>query len=165
MRKKTVLLKNHGFTLVEMIVVLVMIGIIATAAGIGVLSVVEGFVYAKGNVAIVQKGQMAMAKLVRELNHLNSVHAAGPTSISFSSYRDGVLNDHTIALAGNMITYDGDILTDQVENLTLGYYDTYDGSQETTWAAARRVIEITIALTEAGGEVLEFTERVRPRNL
>jgi len=157
--------KNKGFTLIEVIIVLTMVGIIATAAGIGIVSIVQGFVFAKGNVALVQKGQVTMAKLMKELNNVSSVSAAGPESISFSSYRAGVLYDHTLAMAGNTITYDGDILTDQVDSFELGYYDAHDGAHETTWTSTRRIIEFTIALNGADGVVIEFTKRVRPRNL
>jgi len=156
---------QKGFTLIEVIVVLTMVGIIATAAGIGIVSVVQGFVFAKGNIAIVQKGQLAMAKLIRELNNLHSVTTADATSITFSSYRAGTLHVHTVALAGNTITYDGDILTDRVSDLELGYYDTYDGARESAWAATRKIVEITITMAASGGETLEFIQRVRPRNL
>jgi len=127
--------KNRGFTLIEVIVVLTMVGIIATAAGMGIVSVVEGLLFTKGNVVTVQKGQVAMAKLVKELNNLNAVTAAGSTFITFSSYRSGVPYVHTVAMAGNTITYDGDILTDQVNGFDLGYYDTYDGAREATWSS------------------------------
>lgn len=155
--------KEKGFTLLEVIVVLIIVGVIAVVAGMGIVSVVEGFIFTKMNAATVQKGQIAMARLFKECNNISAVTAAAPTSITFS--KAGVSASHTVALSGNTITFDGDIVADQVGGFELGYYDSYNSAKQATWASTRRIIEITLRLTGVGGVVSEFRERVTPRNL
>ena len=157
--------KEKGFTLLEVIVVLIIVEVIAVVAGMGIVSVVEGFIFTKMNAATVQKGQIAMARLFKECNNISAVTAAGATSITFDAYKNGVLASHTVALSGNTITFDGDIVADQVSGLDIGYYDSHNSAKQSTWAATRRIIEITIGLTGASGVVSEFRERVTPRNL
>jgi prepilin-type N-terminal cleavage/methylation domain-containing protein len=160
---------NSGFTLVEIIVVMILIGIVATVAGTGLVQVVQGMIFTKKNATTVQKGQVAITKLIKEFNNINAVTATDTTSIDFTSYKrmtDEVLSSsHTVARAGNTITLDGDIITDQVSNFSLHYYDDYDSAARTTWQSSSKIIEINLELTGAGNIVSQFQERVRPRNL
>lgn len=157
--------KEKGFTLLEVIVVLIIVGVVAAVAGMGIVSVVEGLVFTKMNAATVQKGQVAMARLVKECAGISAVTAAGATSIAFDAPKAGVSASHIVALSGNTITFDGDIVTDQVSGFDLGYYDSHNSAKQATWASTRRIIEITLRLTGAGGVVSELKERVTPRNL
>jgi len=157
--------KQQGFSLIEMIVVLILVGVLAAMAGMGIVAVVEGYVFSRLNAATVQKGQIAIAKIVKEFNNISSVTAASSSSITFTAYRAGVAYTHTITFTGNTVTYDGDVVTDQVNSFDLGYYDTYNGTKAATWTATRKVIQITISLAGAGGFVSQFQERVTPRNL
>jgi hypothetical protein len=60
---------------------------------------------------------------------------------------------------------DGDILTDNVAGLDLGYFDSYSGAKQGTWASSRRMVQITLSLKGANNNVSVFTDRVIPRNL
>jgi len=161
---------NAGFTLLELLVSLVLIGIIATLAGLGIVAVVEGFLFTKMNAATVQKGQVAMKRLVKEFNRIriNGVTSASANSIMFSAYKDGVPETHTVSLSGTDLLLDDIVLTDSLnsgDGFELGYYDAYDSEKYTTWTTARTIIEITIRIKGADGQVSTFTQRVMPRNL
>ncbi len=167
---------NKGFTLIEMIVVLILVGIIAAAAGLGMVQAVQGMVFTKMNAVTVQKGQLAMTKLVKEFNNISAVDPdpanTNASKITFTSYKAGVSGSHTAGFAGSAVTFGpnlalnaNDIMTDQVSSFTLNYYDSYDSVGATTWQSSRRIIEITLRLTGAGNVVSEFKERVTPRNL
>ncbi len=161
---------NKGFTLIEMIAVLILVGILAATAGLGMVQAVQGMIFAKMNAATIQKGQIAMTKLVKEFNNISAVTAATSTSINFTSYKDGVSDSHTVARSGNTLTFDGDPITDQVSGFSLNYYNNFNDTtpfiyDPATWGSARRIIEITLQLTGAGNAVSEFKERVTPRNL
>ncbi len=159
--------RTRGFSLVEMIVVLIIVGIIAAAAGTGLLHVVEGMLFTRTNADTVQKGQIAIAKLVKEFNNISYVIAVATNagSITFSAYKEGSPAQHTVTFSGGAITFDGDIVTDQVSSFELGYYDTYTSAKQTTWSAMRRIIEITIGLSGSDGVVSQFKARITPRNL
>ena len=156
---------NSGFTLVELIVVMVLVSIIAAVIGIGLVHVVQSMVFTKMNAVTIQKGQITITKLIKEFNNISDVTAASAISITFASYKDGVSGSHTFARSGNNITFDGDIITDQVSDFSLNYYDNFNTPPQSTWQASRKIIEIKLKLTGAGNLVSQFQERVRPRNL
>jgi len=163
MRKKIV--SEKGFTLIEMIVVLILVSILAVFAGMGITSIIEGFFVTKMNAETTQKGQVTLTRLVKEFTALTSVSSAAATSITFTSYKQGALGNHAVSWAGNDLSLDGDVLTDNVSEFNLGYYDSFDGVKQSTWSSSRKVIEITLKLKGANDVVSVFTDRVKPRNL
>lgn len=74
---------ESGFTLVEIIVSLVLLGIMVAVAGIGLVSGTKGYIFSNENAAVTQKGQLAMARLSRELMELNSITSATDTAIIY----------------------------------------------------------------------------------
>lgn len=157
---------TKGFTLLEVIAVMILIGVIATAVVLGYVQVMKGMVFTKMNVATIQKGQIGMTKLVKEFSNINisSITAASETSITFTSVKNGVSGTHTVTFTGNAITYDGNIVTDQVATFLLKYYDSYESTAQSTWQSSRRIIEITLNLKGADDVLSEFKARVKPRN-
>jgi len=59
--------KPSGFTLIEIMVSLVIVGILATVAGTALVAGINGYMSARENDAMAQKSQLAMARLSREL--------------------------------------------------------------------------------------------------
>ncbi|HEX2958621.1 MAG TPA: prepilin-type N-terminal cleavage/methylation domain-containing protein [Chitinispirillaceae bacterium] len=164
---KCIIDNNKGLTLMEVIAVMVLVGILTAAVGTGLVQVVQGMIFSKMNAVTIQKGQIAMTKLVKEFTNINisAITTADATSITFASVKNGESGAHTVTLSGSTITFDGDVLTDQVDSFILRYYDNYDSTAQTTWQSSRRIIEITLRLKGADDVVTEFTERVKPRNL
>ena len=156
---------EKGFTLIEIIAVLILVSILAVFAGMGIVSIVEGFFFTKMNAATVQKGQAAIVRLDKEFSNITSVSSGNAASINFTSYKQGVEGTHVVSWAGNDLTLDGDTLTDNVSEFDLGYYDSFDGAKQSTWSSSRKVIEITLKLKGANDVVSEFKSRVVPRNL
>lgn len=66
-------MNNKGFTLIEIIVSLVIVGIMAAVAGMGIVSMVQGYEFARENVVISQKAQLVMARLRCELMNLSDI--------------------------------------------------------------------------------------------
>jgi len=160
-------LNQDGFTLIEIIISLVLVGIIAIFSAMGVSSIVEGFLITRANAETTQKGQLAMARLLREFVCITSVDpvTSSPTSIIFTSYKQGIAGVHVVSWTADTLTLDGDILTDNVAGFDLGYLDSYSGAKQGTWASSRRMIQITLSLKGANNAVSVFTDRVIPRNL
>lgn len=158
-------LENNGFTFIEVIVSLLLVGMISVFAGTGISMVINGHSLAMKNAEITHKGQFAMTRLIREFTFISSVSSGTATSISYSSYKQEILNSHTISHVGDMLFLDGNPLSDNVAGFEIGYYDSYDSAKQISWSASARIIEITLKLTGANNNVINFTTRVSPRNI
>ena len=79
---------KSGFTLIEVIVSLILAGIMAAVAGIGIVYVVQGYLFTQKNAATLQKGQIAMSRMTLELKNISLVSSPSTsTSITFYSYK------------------------------------------------------------------------------
>lgn len=71
---KTVLTKNQGgFTLIESIAVIVLIGIISTVIALTIVQGVRSYIFAKSNISLSQRAQGALARIERELGALTDI--------------------------------------------------------------------------------------------
>ena len=161
-----------GFSLIELIAVLVLVGIMGVGAGFGITNIVDGFLLSRDAVATAGKGQLALLRLSRELRVIKSVSSASASSIQFvAKHGDTDAEDmnYTVTRSGATITLDDgvntDVLVDRVNALALAYYDTYNGAAQTTWTPSRRIIQVTITLEGPDNTTQAFTTRVVPRNL
>ncbi len=162
--------QQAGFSLVEMIMVLLLLGVMGAGAGLGISTVVNVFLVSRDAAATAAKGQLALLRLSREFRVITAVTSASATSIQFAAlHGDGVTQSYTVAKSGDtIILNDGvgnDILVDQVNSLTFAYYDTYGGAAQTTWTSARKIIQATIALNGPDSNILSFSTRITPRNI
>jgi prepilin-type N-terminal cleavage/methylation domain-containing protein len=167
---------KKGFTLIEIIVSLIIVGVITAVAGMGIVLVTQKFYFAKENAETAQKGQMALMRLMKEFAVINTVSAGSTTSITYNSYKAGTLGTRQVSWAGSAgdplvlddDTTDGeaaDTLTDNVSSFVLAYYDTYASASQASWSSSTKVIEVTLTLTGANDVASAFTVRIAPRNL
>ena len=148
---------EKGFTLIEVIVSLVLLGILSAIAGMGFVVVAKGYVFAKLNSEMVEKGQTAITRMVKELGDCTII-AGNPTSITFNRRSDGTL--HTFSwegASGNPLMLDNDTLIDNVNDFALVYYDNA-GKIVTATAASQ--VEITMRLIAADNSVQTLINRV-----
>ena len=54
--------KDAGFTLIEVVLSLIIVGMMAAIAGMGIVTGTKGYVMARENAHIAQKAQLAMAR-------------------------------------------------------------------------------------------------------
>ena len=161
MCKKT--LNKNGFTLIEIIISLVLIGIIAAVVGMSSVHMVKSFLFSEKNVDTLLKGQIAITRMEKELNNVKKVSASSANSITFTSYRDTDPKTHTISLnTNNELLLDADKLTDSVSSFSMAYYDNYNSAARTTFVAGTKIIEITLTLTGTDNVTSEFKARIMP---
>ncbi|MBM4272179.1 MAG: prepilin-type N-terminal cleavage/methylation domain-containing protein [Deltaproteobacteria bacterium] len=159
---------QRGFTLIEVISVMVVVTIVGVVAGMGLIKIAEGFVLAKKNMATAQKGQIAMARIVKELNSVKSISSntwttissGTESSITLTRKEGATTKTFTINQSGSNLLVDGDILVDNVNKLEMKYYNTYNGSSASTYSSTASVIGISLKLTGAGDVLSEFIDRV-----
>jgi prepilin-type N-terminal cleavage/methylation domain-containing protein len=167
--------KESGFTLIEVIVTLVLVGIMASVAGLGIVTAVKGYLFAKNNTVIAGKAQVALARMTRELTDLRNITNANTAFVVFDKVSDAVAigqNGTSIKIAkGNAGTTpdyaNGDILMDQV---TAGGLSFAYKKGAATWTSSDNNtdlshIVITLTMSGAGeGSNFTFNTTINPRN-
>ena len=151
--------KERGFTLVEVIVSLALIAVLSAMAGLGLVQVTQGYVMARQNSATVQKVQIAMARIVKELSAATAISASpAPTASSIRFTRSPGPVTNTISFAGGAVQINGETLIDNVTAFTFAYYDAA-GLVTTTPASIGRV-DISLTVTAANNLTSTFTNRI-----
>lgn len=174
--------RQRGFTLIEVVTVVLIVGIITTVSGMAVVTAMRGYLFARDNLAIGQKAQLALARINRELTELTTVTTAesdrityqrweGGDIVSFTIYRDE--DDETIKIASGVDPQNGDTLVDNITAFELNYYKEDNGSPwGAQWTGGTdpvdelTVIDISLDIerTEDSRSV-SFTAMVYPRNI
>ncbi|MGV8059384.1 MAG: type II secretion system protein J [Smithellaceae bacterium] len=159
---------NNGFTLIEIIVSLLLLGIVVAVLGLSTVHMVKSFLFSGKNVDTLLKGQIAMARIEKELNNIKKISTSSANSITFTSYRDTA--SRTIKVSGaNLILSENTvdfILTNQVSSLLLDYY-YYDNTNhiwavQTAWSVDSKIIEVNLVMTGADNLPAAFSIRVAP---
>lgn len=172
-----------GFTLIEVIVGMVIIGIVAAIAGLGVPMYARSYLFVRNNQAISQKAQIALVRIGRELADLQSITTIGssPTSITYTRLStsqaimtqvlayDSTSKVITLLSTGGPFSESANTLLDNVTAFTLSYYQ---GSS--AWVNGTNslnllsTIAISITVTGTGvygsSSTTTFTTTVSPRN-
>lgn len=152
-----------GFTILELILVLALVGVIGSVALFGLLNMARSFSFVKGSGEVVGKAQLAILRLGKEFSSIKTATGSS-TAITYTASRPGGDETHSVALAGNNLLLDGDILTDQVNAFSLSYYDTFDGAGAATWTATSKIIDISLTMNGPEGVNPTFQTRITSRN-
>ena len=168
-------MKNEaGFTLIEMIVSLILVGIMASVAGMGIVAGVRGYLFAKDNAAISEKAQLAMSRLNRTFIEVLNITTASLTSVTYNRLSGGVSTqetlyqdtDNTIKIAAGATASGGDTLVDHVSSLALTYKKgTANWVQGTDKFNLLSTVGVTLVMTRPnGGSNNTFSTVITPRN-
>lgn len=167
------ILNKKGFSLLEIIVSFIIIGIGAAVIAMSSYYLVNSFLFSGKNTDTLLKGQIAMGRMVKELNNIKKINTnplyIDDTKIKFISYKDAIEVYHTISWGGSgtNLLLDGDILADQVSSFSLAYYANPTGSGAvlptgTGSIITGLIIEINLVLKGADNLPAAFYARVAP---
>ena len=145
---------EKGFTLIEVVVSLILLGIVAATAGMGLVTSVQGYMFCRQNGELIGKGETAITRIIKELADC-TVTAGNATSISWTrssanggaSYTfswDGV-SGHPLVLTDT--NNNSDTLTDIVSSIAFAYYD--NGGNVVAASVAKQV-QVTMQLIGSG---------------
>ncbi len=148
----------RGFTLIEIISTLVLIGVLGTIAVLFMGNFLTGYTTVKNNSSAALKAQMALNRISLELKEISALYSL--TNNANITYKNSLGDNRTIKFAGSGIyisTTEDDLLIDNVSKFTLSaaYDNVYN-------IAANDVAYIDIGFTVSG--VSSFSARIFPRN-
>lgn len=155
---------ERGFTLLEIILVLALVGIISVIALFGILNLTRSFTFIKGSGTVAGKAQLTMMRLAKEFQLIKSA-SGNSTSITFVGARSDADETHTVTLAGDELLLDDAVLTDQVNNFSLSYYDTFDAAAQSSWTNSEsKIIGISLTMNGPDGINPSFQAKITTRN-
>jgi prepilin-type N-terminal cleavage/methylation domain-containing protein len=157
--------QEAGFTLIEIVVTLVLVGILSVFAGLFMTTFLNGYFTVKNNSDTAMKAQMALDRISIELRDISPVSALVPSPVSFLTpdtlitYTNQAGAVRTIQRLGSNIyltTIANNILIDHVQAFTLSatYRNVYN-------VANNDVAFIDIGFTVSGYN--PFRTRIFPR--
>jgi prepilin-type N-terminal cleavage/methylation domain-containing protein len=169
-------LGEAGFTLVELIITIVLVGIIAGIAAILTLQGVSSYTVQDLRADLTNQGRLAIERMAREIRAIRQTGEIGTTKVgatwtisgnptSSLIFTDLTGTDIIYSLSGSMLnrTMGGvdAAMADGVTTLQFNHYDR-TGALTTTPADVWQV-QIDLTVTR-GGESQDFRIRVHPRN-
>lgn len=171
-RFEKILKSNTGFTFIEMIVALALMATLTAVFGMGLVAATQSFNFSRANTEVVQKGQMAMVRLTRELSemrHVVNINSGSDPYIIYERIEDSggvpVLSrvglhyhnaDQRLRLYDNPpdpldggTLAQGRVLVDGVQDFSLQFYN---GSTQMTAlddVRSSAAVQITLTLTRS----------------
>jgi prepilin-type N-terminal cleavage/methylation domain-containing protein len=139
----------QGFTLIEMILVIMITGIISSFVGKILVSGFSSYLTAKPIITLAGKANLAVENLMREVKSAESISGITTTSLSFTNEQGQVI---IISLTGSNLTRSvsggsAQLLCDQVSNLIFTGYDNNFANA----TVAGNVSFVTLSMTVSSG--------------
>jgi prepilin-type N-terminal cleavage/methylation domain-containing protein len=157
---------RDGFTLVEMLGALLLVGILAALTGMLLAPMAQTFLNTREAARMMQDGQLAMARLAREFTTVSNVVSSSSTTITYDTL-DSAGDSHrrTLEWSGtpdDPLMLEGHTLIDALQRFELSYMDTVAATPQSSWGSSSTLIEVVLDLGAAGSS---YTNRLYPRNV
>lgn len=150
--------KPAGFTLIEVIVAMVIIGILAVGAGFALTRAVEGYVFSKQNMEALQEAHAKINRAVIEFSYMTAIDSMTSSSISYT------------AVDGDGNTIPPDETPSPPPGLTFSYFyynddDEPEKIEDMANVQSVQLIKIEMDVTVGGGGSKTFSTWVAPYRL
>jgi prepilin-type N-terminal cleavage/methylation domain-containing protein len=154
--------KTTGFTLIEMVIVLVLVGIITVIFSRFLITAVNSYITAKNVIDANGQALLAIERMTRDIRAVRSSSDITTATSSQITFTDSSGTSITYALSGTSLRRNSQVLADGISTLTLAYADR-NGTTTATLANIR-YITITLNVTQ-GNTNFNAKSSVYPRNL
>ena len=174
---------RRGFTLIEVIAAMVIVSLMVSMAGMGIVMGIRGYVLAKENAHMAQKAQLAMARLTLEMRALTDVVAEDFSTSAAEPYliydrADGryavdrkgdAVRLYELTQGATSVTGTGNILIDSLAtdsralNITFFQDKDQDRKHDDAWVPGvdpienLTRIELSLALKRSDVQVQDFS--------
>ncbi len=164
---------REGFTLIEVVIVIVLIGVLATVLIQPFHQGVQSFIAVETRGDLTAEARQATTRMVREIRNVDkkanknapTMSNANATSISFN---DVLRNSITFSLSGSTVQRNTNTLADKVSSLQFRYFDGSNAeltSLPLSGPNREKVRKIRVVLTmQEGGQTVTVTGEALLRN-
>jgi prepilin-type N-terminal cleavage/methylation domain-containing protein len=159
--------KPSGFTLIELILSITILGILVVIGTIGLVNVIDGYRFSAENAELSQKAEATLMRMAAEFPFIIASGVQNSSSATRIDYRAdfGSGNEnHTIIQSGSQIQLDNRTLTDLVDGG--GFQVLYLAADGTTQVqpGLSRIIQVALTLRGNNNVAKTFTPRLALRN-
>lgn len=158
-------MKRTGFTLIEVIMVLVILGIVAGIVTPFVANAIRYWDLVRKERELISTARYAVNRVVREIRQLkntNSITTYTDTDFAFTRIKaDGTDENVEFQQSGDILLRNSDELADDVQSLTFTYLDVNGGTTSTP--SSMRMVRIQLVL-ESGAVKINIRSLGRFRN-
>lgn len=139
-----------GFTLIEFIIVIVIIGLLASMSSLLLRQIFKSYIAGKTTANLAIQSNIATTNLMREIKNAESISAIGTTTVTFVNYLGETI---VIDLSGTNLrrtvnSGSAQTLLDQVSSLNFGFFD--QNFATTATASQVRFISMQITTSKDG---------------
>jgi prepilin-type N-terminal cleavage/methylation domain-containing protein len=154
-------MRKNGFTLVELVIVISVVGIISTIVGSMLLGAIDAWVFKFNRNDILWDGRLALDRMTREIRTIKNSTSVTTASSAQFRFTDTGNKDITYSLSSTNLnrTENGtaNLLAENVSSLTVTYYNSSDAviPSPTVSPSATdiRRVRINLTLTKNGQNV------------
>ena len=156
---------SRGYTMIELVAVVLLLGVLAASTAISLVPVAEGFLQVRSSARAMQKSRLAVARLSREFTAITNIAASGPRDLTYTFIDpSGASQQRTLSWGGapgDDLMLNAVPLTDDVGFFELRYHP-HGGAAQAAWSTNCQIIELLLTnqTTDSG-----FINRIAPRNL
>jgi len=156
---------NNGFTLIETIIVISLLGVISFGLGSFIMTAMQSWVLISGRESAVNSGRVAMNRLVTEIKRVKKPQNMITYTSSICSFQDVDTQAVTFEQSSANLLRNGSILATGLLTPT-GLLFTYLGSTGEVVTAKQNIRSVRVWLSlSAGGQRVTIESAARIRNL
>lgn len=168
--------RQKGFTLIEIIVTLIVVGILASIAGMGIVPATRSYLFSRDASAMAQKAQAAYARMGRTLLNISDINSSNTNATQL----EVTIDRQTAASVTETFLFSGNTLSLQtggsgpfyplLDNLANTSGFTYLQNDGTNWTTANDEADLSrilvnINMIATGGQTVPFSGSFVPRNI